>query len=117
MVAEAGRVLAWPQLDRAAHQRCLSWTVLRLSRTMLCLSQTTPRPAEPSSATVNQLTPGKDITTSPKEAIDQSTTQKTKRQRNASKVDGQQAGTADAAPKRVCIHFNTSTPQHLDTYS
>ena len=60
-------------------------------------------------ATVNQLTPGKDITTSPKEAIDQSTTQKTKRQRNASKVDGQQAGTAEVEPKQVCLRVLMSS--------
>ena len=60
-------------------------------------------------ATVNQLTPGKDIPTSPKEAIDQSTTHTTKRQRNASKVDGQQAGTAEVAPKRVCLRVLMSS--------
>ena len=61
-------------------------------------------------ATVNQLTPGKDITTSPKEAIDQkTTTPKAKRQRNASKVDGQQAGTAEVEPKQVCLHVLVSS--------
>ena len=67
----------------------------------------TPIPAvvlTAATATVNQITPAKDITTSPKEAINQSTTQETKRQRRASKVDGQQAGTAEVAPKRVCLH-------------
>ena len=60
-------------------------------------------------ATVNQITPAKDITTSPKEAINQSTTQETKRQRRASKVDGQQAGTAEVQPKQVCLYVFVSS--------
>ena len=79
------------------------------------ISSTMPRVPLPAvmltaaAATVNQLTPGKDITTSPKEAINQSTTRETRRQRSASKVDGQQAGTAEVAPKRVCLRVLMSS--------